>query len=678
MSRVSRRVVIAVVLFLMAAATGFAVADFLSNSVPVSGPVPVVAPNGPNATLTGQADVNLTDPWPDDNTVVLNTSEGNVTFSSSSRTNLSIAATEINGTWTNVSQLDVSGTTLTVQPEDKQEFRIEGSATAISFRSVMVDDGTVDFVLVGPGSERSDVTITGLSANTEYTAIDMSSGTAAGQAQSDGSGVVTMSVEASGNPMRLVTGDQTNAPVQSNAGPQGGVSTEPSKLSADINDSDFPTDDVDVTISLDGSQIHSETVSSNGTVTTSNFGELDLGVHTWTVNATDDYGNSDNQTYTFELPQNITIRDETPPHNKLTGCNAEVTFYEDEEDDPFIANRSDSDGDGNISLEGLPAQSQFAATINCDGFHNRTVLIDSIFDQQTVFLINTSETTVENRFTITDFTNRYPPDSAEIVIQKAINRSLYDPSLTGNNFTWLNVAGDDIGADQAFTTDLIENDRYRLRVQNDAGDSRILGAYIPTTSGTIDLTVGAVDVEYTDSDENIAWSFNQTNETNIERLQFTYSDPQGNTSSVDVLIYERGNDSNVIEDTTFDSGPYGNLTLTKNLTMLGETGKEWVVEFNASRGDGFIAGKAFTNPAVTVQLPNLDEDWRHIIAVLSLIIVGGIFSQANVDIGAVAVSGLAGIFWTTGFLNGVTSGAAIAVAIGLALFYKWATREPVT
>lgn len=463
------------------------------------------------------------------------------------------------------------------------------------------------------------------------------------------------------------------------ASPTGGLASSAQTLSVDVNDPTFGLsqgDTVTVNFSVDGTSIGTDTLTSNGTATQSHT--FSGGDHTWSVSLNDSYGGvNSSSTFSVSAPNNLTIREEPAPHPTITGCQAMVTFYEDEQDDPVIINVTDSDSDGSVSLEGLPIDTAFVAVLRCSGYYNRSVIIDSIFDQQTAFLIPTNETTVENRFTLTDFTGRFPPDETEIVIERAINSSVYTGG-NQNNFSWVNVAGDDVAADGAFTTRLIEGTRYRIRVQNTDGDQRVLGAYTPAATGTIDLTVGAVDITYTAEDDNIGWSFNQTESDGSEFLQFTYSDPTDATTAVDVLIYERGNESNVIEDTTFSSGPYGNLTLTKNLTALGEENKNWAVEFNATRDGEYLTGTGFSNPDVTVQLPQLDQDWRHIIAVLVLVIVGGAFSQANVDVGAVVVSGVAGIFYMTGFLEGVTSGAAIAVAIGLALFYKWATREPIT
>lgn len=568
-----RRAFYLIVIVVLSAAAGVVVADFLSNSVPVEGPVSIGSPSGSvNATLTGTADVNMTNPWPDADTVELNTSEGNVTFSSTGTTGVTIAATEINGTWTNVTALSVDGSTLTVIPEDKQEFRIEGTATAVSMRSVTPDDGTVDFVATGPGNDRSALTITGLSASTEYTAIDMSSGTAAGQAQSDGSGVLTMDVETTGNPMRLVTGDQTNAPVQDNAAPQGEVSSEPSDLSVDIHDADFPTDDVDVTISLDGSQIHSETVSSNGTVTTSNFGSLDLGAHTWTVNTTDDYGLHTNATYNFELPRNITFRNETNASQIVTGVDLTATFYS--EDGTTVVERSDSNDDGNISLSGLP-NTQFVVVVEADGFYTRRMYLESIFEQSNIYLLNSTAfpNAIDTTFVYEDRTGEFPSDDTTLRVQRAV-----DPD-NDDTFQWETVAGDFWGAAGEFPFTGETNARYRLIIENSQGTQRNLGTHIPVADGTKNVVVGRLQWPIINgTGRNADASLDQ--DTNS--ILVTYQDPPENTSEVRIRVVELGNRSNEIADQNFTSGPYG--TLNANITGLtdNETETSWIVIVNAT------------------------------------------------------------------------------------------------
>lgn len=572
------------ILVILAAVGGIVVAQHLSNSVAVDGPVPVVAPNGPNVTLTGQGDVNLTDPWPDANTVDLTTSEGNITLSSSGPTDAALAFDDINGTWTNVTQLGVDGTTLTVNPDDKQEFRVEGTATALSFRSVTVDDGTADFVLAGPANDRSRVTITGLSASTEYTAIDMTTGTAAGQAQSDGSGVVTMSVESTGNPMRLVTGDQTTAPTQSNAAPTGEVSSSPSALSVDINDANFPTDEVQVDISLDGSQVHTENITSNSTVDTTNVGSLDLGPHTWTVNTTDAYGLHTNQTYSFELPQNVTFRNETNASQIVTGVNLTATFYS--EDGTTVVERSDSNDDGNISLAGLP-NTQFVVVIEADGYYTRRMYLESIFEQQNIYLLNSTAfpNAVQTTFVYEDRTGEFPSEDTTLRIQRAV-----DPD-NDDSFQWATVAGDFWGAAGEFPFTGETNARYRLIIENAEGTQRNLGTHIPVADGTKNVIVGQLEWPIING---TARDLDAEMNPGTNSILVTYADPPENTSEVRIRIWELGNQSNTIFDQNFTSGPYGTLNVNASGLTDNQTAMSWTVNATATTTDG---------DTVTLQVP---------------------------------------------------------------------------
>jgi len=143
MRRPGRRTLMAIML-VVGFVSGAVVADIAFNSgEPASGDVPIGASDGPLVTVTDVSNIELTEFTPDSNTVNVTSDVGNATLSSNGRTNVTLD--EVTGTWTNTSQLNVSGTPLTINPEDKPKATVSGDADHFNFRAMSVDDGTVDF-----------------------------------------------------------------------------------------------------------------------------------------------------------------------------------------------------------------------------------------------------------------------------------------------------------------------------------------------------------------------------------------------------------------------------------------------------------------------------------------------------------------------------------------------------
>lgn len=452
----------------------------LSNSGPVSGPGPISAPNGPTITVTGSADVNLTDPFPDANTLRLWTSKGNLTASSSGDSAATINFDDFEGTWTNATGLDVSSNALTVNPGDKAAVTVSGDTDSLNFTGSMApDDGQTDFVYAG-SSGTTTLTVNGLPTNTQMAAVDVDTNEVLAVATSDGTGSATFSgMPNSEHTVQLMTGVAPSVD-NSSASPQGGAgqSSRTVTLSIDVSDGDFPNDEVDVEFFVDGSSIGTESITSNGTVsktTDVNIG----GTHNWSVTATDEYGKIDSsQTFEFQIPSTIFIRNETGDHSLINGSNVTVEgrFYSGE----LIFERSTSNG--TINLTGLPVDRTYVLQLTAEDYRPRTVVVDSLFDQQDVYLLHENETAVFNTFVLDDNTGDFSPSGeTELFIQKGIN--------TTGTIEWQTIAGDTFGADGTFQTYLEKDQRYNLSIRNEEGRRLNLGAYRARSNGTVGVEV---------------------------------------------------------------------------------------------------------------------------------------------------------------------------------------------
>lgn len=528
---------------------GFAGAEsFLSGFFSTSANIHHNASDGPEVIQTKDYNLRSGNPYTDKSYNLSTENNGwiNVSTSDPDSSDMVVAIDQIEGDFTETSQITAASGDITLDPSDKTAVTVGGQISSIDFREMGVNDGQVDFRYTASG-ESTIIVETNATQGTQYGLVD--------------------------------------------------PATE---------------EGLDVAVAGSGGTIEFTEVPST-------TGETDVRIEELGI---------------------LDIREETPPHDLITTATAEVTFYEDEEDSPTIVRRTTNNGQ--IDLTGLPIDEEFSVSVQTGGYHNRTVIIDDLSQQQNVFMINKNETTVENRFTIEDRTGDFPSDETELRIQKAINRTEFGGSPGG--FAWVNVAGDDVGADEAFTTDLIEDDRYRLVVTNDDGDTRVLGAYTAETTGDISLRIGRVVLDPEETPQP-AYQVNQTGgDGTPTNIHFEYNDSQTQTQTIWLEIYEYNNESNVLLSNTSFTGPFGTFTHTE-LVPNDRNETTWAVKFTIDRaGQSNIQSEVVVGPTNPV-IPELPTWLVSIVFVGTIWMTAGLFSQLNGDIGALVVAGMGAIFF---------------------------------
>lgn len=636
---------------------------------PIAGGVPLVAPDGMAVTVDGDSTANLQSFTPTSGTVDVEAPEGNISFFSSGDAAATVHVNDIEGTWTNVTAITADPNTITIDPADKDSAVLGQEIDTFDYRAgIAVDDGTVDFAYSGSGPVR--VTVQGVTADTRLAAFDVSTGQVLDDATSGSGGAVTFDALDSGSHEVQVRTFTPRAPTFSNASPTGGTSTPPNQVSVDVSDGDFPRgDSVTVTIDVDGSQVHSETITSNQTVTASVPASAKTGgQHSWSVEASDSYGETATDSYSYSVPSELQFRTESPPYSLIKNTSkplvVEATFFEDVDQAPTIINRTTTDG--TIDLTGLPTSSDFSVSVQAPGYHNRTVRLGNIYVQSDVFLVSKDKTTVENRFLVSDRTGNFPNEETSILIQAPVNESLYG----SGGFQWKTVAGDDLGADEAFTTDLIEEKRYRIVVTNDAGDERILGAYTAETDGVIDLTIGSVQLDPT-SPGGTSYNFTWDNSTGTPEVGIGYNDSNGNTSELYLHVYERNNKSNELIQNQSFNGPYGTFTY-QQAVPAGENDTTWVVKMVAVKDNGEnVVMKKFVGPGSPV-LQDMPAYLVTIIFVGTILTVGGLMSQINGGIGGLMIAGLGAIFYFLNLVPAYLGGGVVVLSmlVGALIFIR--------
>jgi|APHM01.1.fsa_nt_gi hypothetical protein len=370
-----------------------------------------------------------------------------------------------------------------------------------------------------------------------------------------------------------------------------------------------------------------------------------------------------------EGPEKVFVRPVDRPQEFLDGANVSVEFYQQGGD--TVRSRSGT-LNGSINTFGLPLNEAYVAQASDDGFIERRAAIDSIREQNSVYLLNQSVTSHQIRFSVTDLTGEFGPGSI-LKIERALNTSDTEPS----ELEYQAVAGERISRGGGYETFLEDGVRYRVTVIGEDGeDTRQLGVFVPRSDRLIDLEIGTLDYSFDeDTEDGTLITSIDGEDTTAETLTVAYRDESNSTSVLRGTIHERGNVSNQFSTFAAPSSavPLGTFTFAVNVSAAGGDNETAYVA-NATivqQGNEETVVKPFGASQYPIGLP-LDDGWRQITGVGFLIVLAGAFSVANARIGAIILPGVALLMWMIGFLDGVVTLGAIALAMTIAVGYSWA------
>ena len=633
------------------------VASAAITTVPATGDITFETNTGLAVTDQDVADVPQ-EPFVDSQTIQL----AGGTVSSSSGGDISIL-TSLDSATPKFDGIDAQGSILR-NTSVANDVEVSGDLNRVNTTAMTLDDGAIDFEFAGT-SGTTTVTVFDLPANTGIFAVEGSTILAADTSNSTGAATFA-GMTNSEHDVELKT---ATAPVIDNAtaSPQGQTFVEP-VFSIDVADADFGDGDLlDVTLEVEGVVTNTTSIGSNQTVSFPGSDQL-TGTVNYTFTATDEAGlTTTSQTFSFELPEDIVVRPVAAPQTAIdgtaTGAEATARFFRDGNDVVVVR---DVDANGRLDLVGLPADTRYFIQINSTGFENRRSLIDSLFDQDEIFLLNSSTPASQVVVNIEDRTGGFGAGST-IQIERPINTTASGPG----NEQYRVIAGDTIGSKAQFSTTLENGVRYRVKVTSPAGQQRQLGAFVVNQPRAINLVISGIQQGVTVPDDGGEVITNQTVADSGEKtVNFRYIDPANATSALTLRIEEAGNSSNVFATTqpsrvvfplgefkfsqTFSAGSEAaDVQLVANVTYTRQGSDEQVVQ-------------AFGADRFPVNIP-LDEGWASIFGVGLLLIVGGIFSRANARIGALVIPAVALMLNLTGILSGVVTLASVGVAFAIAV-----------
>jgi len=479
------------------------------------------------------------------------------------------------------------------------------------------------------------------------------------------------------SPDQTITLDEP-APVVTNITPADNtdLSSGPVSIGVTIEDASLPSTDT-VTVQFQdgtGTNIGSaQTLTANGSVSVP-YGTLVGGANQWKAQINDSFGNSfTTDTFTFRVPAELTLRNVNDATDILDDANVDATvrFFEEEGDRVFPRDPTN----GVIDMTGLPVNEPFVVGVRDanDTYVSRLTLIDTIFEQQSVYLINSSIDTAIIRFTIEDRTGQFAGEGTKLQIRRAINTTTSPPAEE----EYVIVAGDIVGSQLQFETELEQDVRYRVRVANDAGETRQLGAFTARVDQVIGLTISGIDVGVDiPEDEPVITTAIDDSVANTTQLQFTYVDLAQETSEVNLEVLQAGNRSNVLDTATVTSPPL--ISTFQHTTTLTGTQADLKAVYSVEyvrNGETFDETAAYGLNQYPVNIP-LSDDWRQIFSVGFLIVLAGVFSVANARIGAIMIPGVAAMLYAIGFIDGFATilGISLAMVLGIAFNLAFAGR----
>ena len=375
---------------------------------------------------------------------------------------------------------------------------------------------------------------------------------------------------------------------------------------------------------------------------------------------------------TFELPQGtanvrleptpsqLKVRNEANPDQLVDG-NVTLTARLFAGGDDVIEREVT---DGTVSLAGVPLDEELVITIreeNAD-FTYRRILLDSAIETSNIYILPTSEPAAEVRFQLADETGRFDAENTRFFVEKPITRD--------GNTEYRVISGDRVGADGEFPTILVDSQRYRLRVENEQGEQRVLGSYVVQGATVARIPIGEVQFN-ADVSEGAALQANlreaADGASHDHEVRLVYLDPEGSTESIDVSITNssggqirpdtteqlNGTDSAYVETYPITQ-PFNPEEDTATVSVDADQGLERQ-QFETTLGD---VPDVFTNAPI-------DPMVLELLGIVSLVGIVGLLVIVSPATAALVGPGYAGLLSITGIVGIPMPAVVLAGVVGV-------------
>jgi hypothetical protein len=358
----------------------------------------------------------------------------------------------------------------------------------------------------------------------------------------------------------------------------------------------------------------------------------------------------------YSEPETLEIRNASSPNSLVTSATVDVRFFTD-----TGTVTTEQTSTGIIDLTNSPPNAPLLVRVDAAGFNSRELILPSLIRQQEVFLVPTSQSTIDVEFSLQDNTGRFPGPETDLILERPLNVS--------GQTTFTRIEAGDFGASGTKSVTLVPGQRYRVTVQN-GERTRELGPVTPQRPQVIPLEVGKLEFGV---ENESTFGFNATR--NADTLTAVYEDPDTATTRMTISFREINNESNVVATSTKTSTT-GTFKFSHQLQ--GDARNDsYVARFEGAR-DGEQLNQTVVIGVERFPLgTGLDEGWQQIFSVGLILVVGGLFSAGNARIGAIIVPAIGGILFYLGWLSGVAGASTVVLALALGAGYNLVTTRGV-
>lgn len=367
-------------------------------------------------------------------------------------------------------------------------------------------------------------------------------------------------------------------------------------------------------------------------------------------------------------PSELQVRNEAQPSELITDANVTLRARLFADGD-VVAERPVTNG--TVNLDGVPRDERLVITVreeNAD-FTYRRILIESAVETSEIYLLPTSEPSAEVRFQLEDQTGRFDNEDTRLFVEKPITRD-FDGDGT-NETQYQVISGDRIGADSEFPTILVDSNRYRIRIENSAGEQRVLGSYVVQGAAVSRLPIGQVQFSE-DIDEGAALQASlreaPPGASHDHELRLVYLDPEGTTDAIDISV-TNGTGASLRPTSTEDINGSTNAyveTYPLDTSFDPETDTA-TVEVTAEQG---IETATYTEtvgavPEVFNEDVPIDPQVLELLGLVSIVAIAGLLVIVRPALAALVTPGWAGLLALVGVVPIPMAGVILAGVVGV-------------
>ncbi|MFY4814532.1 hypothetical protein ACOJIV_17815 [Haloarcula sp. AONF1] len=404
----------------------------------------------------------------------------------------------------------------------------------------------------------------------------------------------------------------------------------------------------DISVSNDGRTEIIVDASSSGNLTVDTDGQGAVAVDAQDGSSIDEGTVQPDGTVRFDIPagthridlqsapSTLFVFKESQPSDLISG-NAELRIRFFTEGSEKVIEKTVTDGTADLSE--IPSDQRFVVTVKSDNtdYAYRRIVVDSLSEQQDVYLLNTANTTsVDVEFKLTDYTGAYPGSETTLYIEKPITKD-YDND-GGDETRYRTILGDNFGSTGQFPATLAQQERYRLRLVN-GPNQRVLGSYTAARSEVERITIQDIDLER----QVIAAATTTTSTTTVNgqrQLTIRYLDNGTSTSRISVTVHERNNPNATVYADTVTNSPVQNYSVYQ---IPIENDTSYAVNWEIHRdGERRTRTQLIGGGGFDLQIP-LDSEWLGTFGFMLIAFFAALAGRQTHHIIGVTVVAMAGI-----------------------------------